>query len=206
MKNNQKTINLVYLALLIAVMLVLNFTNLGLITIPFSPLKITTLHIPVIIGACVLGPKVGGILGFFFGALSFITHSFVAPIVTSFIFTPLYSLGEYSGNFGSIIICFVPRILIGVISGWLFQKLMKRRRNAYLSGAVSGVVGSLVNTILVMAGIALFFGTQYAEARGEALLSIIGTTVLVNGIPEAIFAGILTSVIVRALLKIQKRI
>ena len=88
-KTNKRTKTLVQIALLVAVMIVLNFTNLGLIPIPFSPLKVTTLHIPVIIGACLLGPKLGGVLGFLFGLLSFINNSFVAPIVTSFVFTPL---------------------------------------------------------------------------------------------------------------------
>ena len=49
-KTNKRTKTLVQIALLVAVMIVLNFTNLGLIPILFSPLKVTTLHIPVIIG------------------------------------------------------------------------------------------------------------------------------------------------------------
>ena len=205
MSTMKSTTKLVNLALLIAVMLVLNFTNLGLITIPFSPLKVTTLHIPVIIGACLLGPRYGGILGFFFGLLSFITHSFVAPVVTSFVFTPLYSLGDYHGNFWSLVICFVPRILIGVFAGLLFQALTKRDKNTALSTGAAGVVGSLTNTVLVLGGIALFFGQQYATVKSGALLAIIMSTVVVNGIPEAIFAGLLTAVIVRPLLKLYAR-
>ena len=152
MDNGKKfTRTLVFTALLIAVMLVLNFTGLGLIPIPFLPLKVTTLHIPVIIGACLLGPKVGGVLGGAFGLLSFITHSFIAPTVTSFVFTPLYSLGDYHGNFFSLVICFVPRILIGVFAGLIYKRMTLKGKIPYLSGALSGVIGPLTNTILVLA-------------------------------------------------------
>ncbi|MBC5788371.1 MULTISPECIES: ECF transporter S component [Clostridiaceae] len=204
-ETNKRTKTLVQIALLVAVMIVLNFTNLGLIPIPFSPLKVTTLHIPVIIGACLLGPKIGGILGFLFGLLSFINNSFVAPIVTSFVFTPLYSLGDYHGNFGSLIICFVPRILVGVFAGLIFQWMASKKCRTYLSGFVAGLVGSMTNTILVMGGIALFFGSEYASAKSSTLLAVIGTAVGVNGVPEAIVAAILTAAIVTPLLKILKR-
>ena len=205
-KTNKQTKNLVQIALLVAVMIVLNFTNLGLITIPFSPLKVTTLHIPVIIGACLMGPKMGGILGFLFGLLSFISNSFVTPIVTSFVFTPFYSLGDYHGNFGSLIICFVPRVLIGVFAGLIFQWMANKKCRIYLSGLVAGLIGSLTNTILVMGGIALFFGNEYASAKSSTLLAVIGTAVGVNGIPEAIVAAILTAAIVTPLFKIRKRV
>lgn len=205
MDNGKKfTRTLVFTALLIAVMLVLNFTGLGLIPIPFLPLKVTTLHIPVIIGACLLGPKVGGVLGGAFGLLSFITHSFIAPTVTSFVFTPLYSLGDYHGNFFSLVICFVPRILIGVFAGLIYKRMTLKGKNPYLSGALSGVIGSLTNTILVLGGIALFFGPQYASIKSEALMIIIGSSVLTNGVPEAIVAGLLTAVVVRPLVKIYR--
>lgn len=70
---------------------------------------------------------------------------------------------------------------------------------------MAGVAGSLTNTVLVLGGIALFFGQQYATVKSGALLAIIMSTVVVNGIPEAIFAGLLTAVIVRPLLKLYAR-
>ena len=52
-------------AMFAAVQLLLNVTGIGLIPLPL--IKATTLHIPVIIGAVLLGPLGGGILGGVFG-------------------------------------------------------------------------------------------------------------------------------------------
>ena len=54
-QNSQKTLNLVAMAMLIAIEIVLVVTNLGFILVP--PISITILHIPVIIGAIILGWK-----------------------------------------------------------------------------------------------------------------------------------------------------
>ena len=75
------------------------------------------------------------------------------PTVTSFVFTPFYSLGEYSGGIGSLIICFIPRILVGVAPYWVYR-LVKRLRVkdgiSQLGLMLAGIAGSLVNTLLVM--------------------------------------------------------
>ena len=56
--------------------------------------------------------------------------------------------------------------------------------------AISAALGSLTNTLLVMGGIWIFFGQQYASLVGQSMLIIIGTTILTSGIPEAIVAAI----------------
>ena len=76
------------MALLTALMLVMAFTPLGYIPLPF--MNATTMHIPVIIGACLLGPKMGGILGGLFGMTS-VLKATITPNLTSFVFTPFYS-------------------------------------------------------------------------------------------------------------------
>lgn len=50
--------------MLAAVTLVLGLTNIGIIPIP--PANVTTMHIPVIIGAILCGSKVGLLLGLVF--------------------------------------------------------------------------------------------------------------------------------------------
>lgn len=204
-KTNVRT--LVQLSVIIAVMLALNFMGLGTIPVPFTILSVATLHIPVIIAGCILGPKYGGFIGFCFGLLSFINNSFITPRETSFVFTPLYSLGDYHGNFGSLVICFLPRILIGVFAGLLFKGLISKGVRIAVAGLIAGVVGSLTNTLLVMGGIALIFGDQFLSASNasEALLVVIGATIVTNGIPEAIAAALCTAAIVTPLITIQKR-
>ena len=64
MKKN-KTLEMVQLAVLIAIMLILAFTPLGYLRI--GPLAISLMTIPVVIGAMILGPAGGAVLGLVFG-------------------------------------------------------------------------------------------------------------------------------------------
>ncbi|MBS5704335.1 MAG: ECF transporter S component [Butyricicoccus pullicaecorum] len=189
------------IALLAAIMIVMAFTPLGYIPLPF--MNATTMHIPVIVGACLLGPKVGGVLGGLFGITS-VVKATIQPNITSFVFTPFYSFSpEFSGNWMSLIVAILPRILIGVVAGLVFQGLVKLIRNQTVSLAVAGVLGSMTNTIGVMGLIYLLFGEQYAAAGGtdpSLLLGVILGVVCTNGIVEAIIAGVLTAAVCRALL------
>lgn len=189
------------IALLAAIMIVMAFTPLGYIPLPF--MNATTMHIPVIVGACLLGPKVGGVLGGLFGITS-VVKATIQPNITSFVFTPFYSFSpEFSGNWMSLIVAILPRILIGVVAGLVFQELVKLIRNQTVSLAVAGVLGSMTNTIGVMGLIYLLFGEQYAAAGGtdpSLLLGVILGVVCTNGIVEAIIAGVLTAAVCKALL------
>ena len=202
----QQTVNvkdMVEIALFTAIMLVLSFTPLGYI--PIGVVKATTMHIPVIIAGVVLGGKKGAILGFVFGLTSFLKASFFSPNITSFLFTPLYP----GGNFWSIVICFVPRILIGVVAALVFNALFKLIKNETVSLAVAGVCGSLTNTILVMGMAYIFFAEQFANAVGQetgnVLNYIITGVVIGNGLPEAIVAGVITAGVGKALLVVNRK-
>lgn len=201
-KLNVKNQKIVIFSLLFAIMIVLEITGIGMIQLPFLPMAVTIMQVPVVVGACVLGPFSGAILGFLFGLLSFLQATFV-PVITSFLFTPVYTAGEFTGNGFSLIICFLPRILIGVFSGLFFKYMIKKRAVTTLSASLSGIVGSLTNTIFVLGFSALFFGPQYLEVSGanKALILVIGSSVLTNGVPEAIVCAILTSAIVVPLYK-----
>ena len=175
--------------------------------IPLGFMNATTVHIPVIIGAIILGPKYGAFLGLTFGLTSLWKNTFM-PNPTSFVFSPFVTMGQFHGNLGSLVICLVPRILIGVVAYYvyrLFMRTLKNRRNKQGTALfAAGVAGSLTNTLLVMNLIYVFYGEAYIEASGKAaalgytvILSIIG----INGVPEAIIAGILTLCIGKVLLK-----
>ena len=165
MKNNtvtgyarvSKTKGMAQVALFAALIVLMAFTPFGYIPLGFT--RATIIHIPVIIGSLLLGPKKGAGLGFVFGLTSFINNT-INPTVTSFVFTPFYSLGEYSGGVGSMIICFVPRILVGVIPFYVYRgvKKLQREEKASTAGlALAGISGALVNTLLVMNLIFVFF-------------------------------------------------
>lgn len=183
----------------------------GLGYIPLGVIRATIIHVPVIIGALVLGQKKGAILGGIFGLTSLINNTF-APTVTSFVFSPFYTMGEIHGGVKSLIICFVPRILIGIVAYYVYKlvrKVMKNSKHSMVTAlAISGVIGSLTNTLLVMNLIYLFFGESYAAVKEIAYEALYGTILVVigtNGIPEAIVSAILVTAIGRVFLKSRIR-
>ena len=188
------------MAFLTAIMMVMAFTPLGYIPLPF--MNATTMHIPVIIGACLLGPKTGAILGGIFGLTS-VVKATIQPNITSFVFTPFYSFSpQFHGGFESLIVAIVPRIFIGLVAGYLFLFLKKKMKGLSLPLLISGFVGSMVNTVGVMSLIYLLFGEQYAAAGGKypsMLFGIIMGVIGINGIPEALIAAVLTQAVGRAL-------
>ncbi len=198
----------VLLALFAAIIVVLAFTPLGFIPLPF--IKMTIIHIPVILGALLLGPKRGACLGFLFGLTSLINNT-VAPAITSFTFSPFYPLpGSEHGSWKALLVCFIPRILVGVIPFFLYrlvQRLLRAERPGHVAAlAVAGVAGALTNTILVMGLIFFLFSDAYAAAKGigpELVLGVILSIVGANGIPEAIGAGVLVAAIGKVLFGLQ---
>jgi len=120
--SQQQTKNLVSAAFLLAIIAVMATTPLGFIRLGVTAL--TVIHIPVIIGSILLGPKYGAFLGFAFGMSSFLNATF-APDATSFAFSPFYSVGEFQGNAWSLVIAFVPRMLTGIIPFYAFVALNK---------------------------------------------------------------------------------
>lgn len=70
-ENRTNTRWLTQLALLVAVLLVMNYTPLGYLQV--GPLSMSLLTIPVAIGAMTLGPVAGAILGGVFGTTSFVS-------------------------------------------------------------------------------------------------------------------------------------
>lgn len=200
------TLVLTQLALLSAIMVVLAVTPLGMINLGF--INATTLHIPVIVGAILLGPKAGALLGGVFGLISLITNT-IRPTLTSFAFSPFYSVGETSGNFWSLVICFVPRILVGVVAGYLYLWISKVDKSKIVACMVSGLFGSLTNTVFVMGGIYFFFGQEWQAVRNvvfEGFFSFLAMMVGTAGIPEALVAMILSTLIARPLMTVLKRL
>ena len=191
---------MVSVALMAAIVVVLASTPLGMIPLPIT--KATTVHIPVILGAIMLGPSAGAILGAVFGICSMIINT-ITPALTSFAFSPFLSTTGISGVFKAIWVSVGCRILIGLFAGWLWLFLKKFKKKQMLCLAVTGFVGSMVNTVFVMGSIYFLFAEQYAQAKDVATSAVWGIiigTITVSGIPEAIIAAILVAVIGKALL------
>jgi uncharacterized membrane protein len=200
---NKKTTNLVLLALFTAIIFILAFTPIGYIQL--GVIKATIVHIPVIVGSILLGPKKGAILGSLFGLTSFISNTFT-PVLLSFAFSPLIPVfGTDKGTPMALIICFIPRIMVGIVPYFAFRLLngLFKRKWKLLSFTIAGILGSFTNTLLVMNGIYFIFKDSYAAARNvplDTVYSAILAIIFGNGIPEAIVAGIVTGALCRALM------
>lgn len=201
----------ILLCLFIAIILVLAFTPLGMIQLPL--IKATILHVPVIIGSVLFGPKKGAVLGFLFGLCSFVSNTFT-PTALSFAFSPLIPApGTDSGSWLALVICFIPRILVGVLPWFVFQllRLPFKKENYQLRTiqlVITGAVGAFVNTGFVMSLIYVLFRDAYASMKGvgvDAVLGLIMGVVATNGVPEAIAAAVLTGAVCLPMQKLMKR-
>lgn len=206
MNTSVKTRNLVMTAVIAAIIIIMAFVPyVGYINLVV--IKATIIHVPVIIGSVLLGPKKGAFLGFIFGATSLVNNTF-NPSLLSFAFSPFYS----GGNLWSLVICFVPRILVGVVPYFVHRgimKLAKEKKGAqYIALPAAGVAGALVNTLLVMNLIYFCFSRTLAAAKNiavSAVYDVILGIIAANGIPEAIAAALLTLAVGRALLRFMAR-
>lgn len=208
--NNKKTLGMVMTALFMAIVIIMAFVpNLGFINL--IVIKATLIHVPVIIGSIVLGPKKGAVLGATFGVTSLINNTF-NPSLLSFAFSPFYSIGDIGGSPWSIVIALVPRILAGIVPYYVFigiRKLLRCRRGSQtIALPIACALGSFTNTLLVMNMIYFFFKEEFAAAKEIAVNAVYGAIlgiIAVNGIPEALVAVVLGTAVSMALLKLLPR-
>lgn len=195
---------MVGVAMFMALQLTLQLTGIGLIPIP--PINATTLHIPVIVGAVLLGPLAGAVLGGTFGLCSMWTAT-MTPNVLSFAFSPVLGAetGGAAGAVKAVWIALGCRILIGVVSGWLWIGLKKLKVNDFAALSIVGVAGSLTNTILVMGSIFFLLSPEFAAAKEVAIEMVLGLVMGVvgtSGIAEAAAAAVLVTAVCKALLHV----
>ena len=211
---NQKSLfntrTLAQLALLSAILFIMGFTPLG--SLPLGgPIVATLAQIPVVIGAVLLGERAGMLLGGVFGLVSFLVMT-IFGYPGAFVFSPVYSIQLASGSVprailyavASVVICFVPRILIGFVSARVYGAIKGRTGKVASAAAAAGVCGSLTNTLLVLLGILVFFADPYAELNQNSIWIVLGTSILVNGIPEAIVTPIVTAGVVTPISRFGK--
>lgn len=175
-----KTRNLTRMALIIAIEVILAFTNLGFIMVP--PVSITIMHIPVIVGSILMGPVYGGVFGACFGIISLIKASMAGASPVDMLFSPMLS----GAPIQSIIMCIVPRIILGILPALLYNALRKHCKSDVLSIGIGAGVATIMHTLLVMLCLWAFFSAI-------AFREVFATLITVNGILELI-AGIVIAI------------
>lgn len=168
---NEKTYELVLTALFTAIIVIMAFTPLGYI--PLVVINATIIHIPVILGALFLGPKKGAFLGFVFGLTSFINNTFKAATASAFVFSPVlaYNVVGVSGIFKSLYICFVPRILVGVVPYFIYLLIRKALKS---EGQTGKIVVNLLASLILFISVRAFLIRLLPEALSALVCTIIG--------------------------------
>lgn len=175
--------------------IVLGMTPLGFI--PVGPTRATIMHIPVIIGAIVEGPLVGGLIGLIFGLFSMFQAA-TNPTPVSFVFlNPVVSI--------------LPRVLIGVVTYYVYEFLNKigfNKSNWTLNIILGGIVTYLaigtykafnetqsiwslaINMILIACTILIGFYSQRkfkGKAMHVAVATVAGTLTNTIGVLSSIY-------------------
>ena len=166
---NEKTYSLVLTALFTAIIVIMAYTPLGFI--PLGIINATIIHIPVILGALFLGPKKGGFLGFVFGLTSFLKNTLTPATLSAFVFSPVLAASQFgaAGAVKSAIICFVPRILVGVIPYFVFVGVRKLASGDNKAGRIVACIA---------AGLVMFFFGRAFSMRTVTTLSPVAATII----------------------------
>ena len=193
-----KTAHLTLTALFVA--LILLFGSMPFFLIPLGFINVTILHIPVIVGTLLLGLKTGLLFGACFGTVSALSAFNLLPLVPpSALAAPLVAASPAL----ALIMCYVPRLLIPVVTTLVYRLIARGRVNSKRAVPFAAVLGSLTNTVFYLGLMLLFYvimGIDHAN-----LLALIGGTGLIAGTSEAVVAAIIATPVLAALWKIGGR-
>lgn len=189
---------MVQLAVLIAIILVLELSGVGMIRT--LGLELTILQIPVIIGAIVMGPTAGGILGAVFGLISFWECFGKSQFGVA-----LLSINPFL----TFLVCVPPRLLMGLCCGWIFNGLHKidKTRGQMVAFIGASLSGALLNTVFFMTTLVLcFYNTEYIQSfvtyfGSTNVFTFILAFVGIQGAVEAGLSTVVGTAVSRALYK-----
>ena len=169
-KQKQNILYLVQLALLTAVIMVLHFSG---VAIPAFGTKISLVLIPIALGAMLLGPVAGAILGFIYGMTVFISLGVMhMDPFTGFLFdqTPVMAA----------LICTVKTTAAGLVAGWVYRALSKK--NILLAVFVAAALVPTVNTGIFVLGCFLIYSTISEFAAGAGYSAVYFILIVCAGI------------------------
>ncbi len=196
-----RILRLTQLSVLIALLLIFGFTSIGYIKI--GVIEITLNVIPVAIGAIVLGPSAGAVCGLVFGLTSFWQCFGMSAFGTM-----LFGVNPFL----TFILCVIPRVLEGWLSGLVFKGLSQKFSNNSLPCAVASVCCPLLNTLLFVGSFILLFGqtdvfaSLYGQSAATNIVGFFAWFVGLNGLVEAIAGFVISSAVSKALLTANKHI
>ncbi len=174
----KRQVNVRYIAelgMFIGIILLMKLT--GLSSIPVGPLVMTFTMIPIAVGAMLLGPLAGTILGAFYGLLSLYDAITGKSLMTAAFFAV--------SPFMTVLLCIGTRALVGYLTGLLFRVFQKIDRHRIWSYFAGGLLAPMLNTICFMGFIVLFFyHTEFVQnlAAKKGAVNPLMFVVLVVGV------------------------
>lgn len=178
---NRTVMRLTLTAMFVAIELLMWLIGLG--QVPVGPLNMSFLTVPVAVGAILLGPSMGTILGAAFGLTSLLDAITGKSLMTSTFFA--------QQPFATILLCVGTRVLMGAFTGWLFKVLRHGEKPAVWKYYLGAIAAPLSNTCFFMGYICLvFYQTEFVQnlvaAKGAANpLMFVVLLVGVQGLIEA---------------------
>lgn len=194
---HKRTLIITQLAILLAIMLALETSGIGMLRI--GPLEMTILQVPVIIAAIAISPGAGAAMGLAFGLISFwecFGKSLFGATILSI------------NPFLTFLVCVPTRTLMGWLCGLIFQMMLARFPKGLSAYVIAGLSGALLNTAFFMTALILFFGrSEYIMSmRGElSLPAFLAAFVGLQGLVEALICAFLGSTIGKAVVLALKK-
>lgn len=182
MKARIETWKLVTLALLTAIVVVLQFVAS---TIHLGPFSITLVLVPIVVGAALCGPLAGAWLGAVFGLVVLLSGDAMAFMTVNI---P-----------GTIITVMLKGICAGLVSGLVYRLVEKR--NEYVATLCAAVASPLVNTGIFLLGCVVFFLPTIQTWAGDGsvweyiIFGMIGLNFLVEFAINVVLSGAITTII-----------
>ena len=171
---NKNTKKLVTTALLTAVIVVLQTVASGIRIGPFTP---TLSLIPIIIGALLYGPMVGGFLGAVFGVIVII------GVLTGS--EPMSTMMMQTNPVMTVVLCLAKGIAAGVIPALVYNVL--KDKNDLVATALAAILAPVSNTGIFSIGLITIFmpiaeqfaaQLQFPNVAKFLFVGIIGTNFL----------------------------
>lgn len=192
-KTKEKTVRIVSMGILSAIIVVLQVLTTYF---PTKPFPITLALIPIIIGSALFDEKAGAFLGGVFSVVVLVMCATGADVGGAMVWN--------ANPFLCILVCMIKGVCAGYCSGLLYRVLSKK--NAIVATVVAGLTAPVVNTGLFILGLVLFFKpilTQWSGGSNVIYYVIFGLT----GINFLVELGVnmaLSPVIIKILNAIKK--
>lgn len=202
MKTNEKTYKTVLLAMLLAIELIFAFTPLGYLRVGI--VEITFMTLPIAIGAMLLDEYSSFFLGCVFGVTSFVQCFGISVFGTT-----LFSVNQ----FATVVLCILPRALMGYLSGIIFKLTSKIDKTKVVSFVLTAFSAAFLNTaffvltfFLCFRNATLSLGEKAYDISAMNILDVAVFLAGVNGIIEIIACTLISAPIGKALAYSKKKL